>query len=281
MLASGFGFTVMTTLIKYLGADYPSALQTFYRSAAGFAILLPTILRHRSAAYATTRPGLLLFRSAAGTLSLILAFYGYQKLPLATANALSFTRALWLVPLAAFVVRERVGPLRIGAALVGFAGVLLMIRPGAGGGFAMGVPAFAMLASAILTALTITGVKVMTRDHAPIVLLVWSATLGLIFSAPGAVLTWRWPHPTDLALLCLMGAIGTGTQWCYIKAMQVGDAAVMAPIDYTRLVMATAAGFLLFHEIPGPWTMVGAGVVAGSTLIITLREQQLGRRPAA
>ena len=278
MLASALGFTVMTTLIKFLGEDYPAALQTFYRQAAGFAVLLPLILRHGRAAYATTRPGILFFRSAAGTLAMILSFYAFQKLPLADANALSFTRTLWLVPLAAFVVRETIGPLRIGAAVVGFAGVLLMIRPGAGGEFAVGVPAMAMLAASFLFALTITGMKVLTRDHTPTVLLVWAMTLGLIFSIPGAVVTWRWPAPVDLALLCAMGVMGTLTQACYIKGMQIGDAAAMAPIDYTRLVFAAAIGFLLFQETPTVWTLAGAAVVVASTLIITWREHVTAKR---
>ena len=278
MLASALAFSVMTTLVKYLGNDYPAALQTFYRQAAGFVILLPIILIRGRAVYATTRPWILLFRSSAGTIGLILSFYAFQKMPLADANALSFTRTLWLVPLAAFVVREKIGPLRIAAALVGFAGVLLMVRPGSSGGFPIGLPALAMLTSSFLFALTVTGMKVMTRDHSPTVLLVWAATLGLIFAIPGAVLTWRWPHPADLGLLCLMGALGTATQACYIKGMQIGDAAAMAPIDYVRLVFTAAAGFLLFHEVPGPWTLAGAGVVVVSTLFITWREMQLARR---
>lgn len=278
MLASAVGFTAMTTLIKFLGDDYPAALQTFYRQAAGLIVLAPVIIQRRSAAFATTRPWILIFRASAGTLGVILSFYAFQKMPLADANALSFTRTLWLVPLAAFVVRERVGPLRIGAAVVGFLGVLLMIRPGAGGSFAIGVPALAMLASSLLFALTVTGMKVMTRDHSPMVLLVWSATLGLVFALPPALFVWRWPAPMDLFLLCLMGVMGTLTQGCYIKGMSIGDAGAMAPIDYIRLVFATAAGLLLFHEIPSAWTLAGAGVVVASTLFITWREQHLTRR---
>lgn len=277
MLASAVTFSVMTTLIKYLGNDYPAALQTFYRQAAGLAILAPVILRHRSAAFATSRPRILVFRSLAGTLGMILSFYAFQKMPLADANALSFTRTLWLVPLAAFVVREEVGPLRIGAAIMGFVGVLVMIRPGAGGQLNVGLPALAMLASAFLFAFTVTGMKLLTRDHSTTVILVWSAVLGLALSIPGAVLTWRWPEPRDLFLLCLMGVIATANQACYIKGMQWGEAAAMAPIDYTRLIFTAAAGFFLFNEVPGRWTWVGAGIVVASTLFITLREQQLAR----
>jgi drug/metabolite transporter (DMT)-like permease len=110
------------------------------------------------------------------------------------------------------------------------------------------------------------------------VLLVWAATLGLVFSLPGAFLTWRWPAPVDLVLLALMGVIGTATQWFYIKGMQIGDAAAMAPIDYTRLLFAAAAGFVLFHEVPTVWTLAGAGIVVASTLFITWREAQLARQ---
>lgn len=280
MLASAVTFTVMTTLIKYLGAGYSAALQTFYRQFAGFIILLPVIFKHRGAAFATTRPGILIFRASAGTIAMILQFYAYQKMPLADANALSFTRTLWMVPLAALIVREKLGPLRIGAAVVGFLGVLLMVRPGAGGHFAIGAPMLAALAASLLFAFTILGMKVMTRDHAPMVLLVWSATLGLLFAIPGAVIDWRWPTPVDLALLAAMGGIATVNQWCYIKGMQIGDAAAMAPIDYTRLVFAALSGFLLFHEVPGAWTAAGAGVVVVSTLFITWREH-LAHKAAA
>lgn len=273
MLASALGFTGMTILIKFLGQDYSAALQTFYRQTAGLLVLAPWIMRDWRGAFRTTRPGILLFRSSAGTLGMILAFYAYQKMPLADANALSFTRTLWLAPLAFFVLREPLGPRRIGAALVGFAGVLVMLRPGLGGA-AMGWPAVAALASAFLFALTITGMKVMVRDHSPFVLLVYSAVLGFVFALPGAFIGWRWPSPGDLGLLAAMGVMGTITQGCYIKGMQIGDAAAMAPIDYTRLVFAALAGFVLFSEVPGVWTLVGAGVVVASTLYITWREQQ-------
>ena len=287
MLASAIGFTVMTTLIKFLGPGYPAALQTFYRQLAGVIVLLPLIARDWRAAFRTTRPGILIFRSSAGVLALIMGFYAYQKLPLADANALSFTRTLWLVPLAAFVLREPIGPLRIGAALVGFVGVLIMLRPGAGGHHGLdwaawiGWPQVCALASAFLFALTITGMKVMTRDHSPFVLLVYAAVLGLVFAIPPALFVWRWPTWPDLGLLAAMGVIGTLTQGAYIKGMEAGEAAVMAPIDYTRLVFAVGAGLLLFHEVPKPATLVGAAIVVASTLFISWREHQLAQRAQA
>jgi drug/metabolite transporter (DMT)-like permease len=264
-------------LIKYLGADYPAALQTFYRQAASVVVLLPLIVRDPMV-FRTTRPGILLFRASAGTIGLILAFYAYQKLPLADANALSFTRTLWIVPLAAFVLRERVGPRRIGATVAGFLGAVLMVQPAATG--AMGWPALAALASAFLFALTVTGMKIMTRDHTTATLVVYAAVLGLLFSIPPALFVWRVPDLVDLLLLAAMGVLGLVTQACYIKGMSIGDAAAMAPIDYTRLIFALFVGFVLFNEVPNAITMLGAAIVIASTLYITWRETQLGLKPS-
>jgi drug/metabolite transporter (DMT)-like permease len=276
MLGSAVCFTAMTTLIKLLGADYSPALQTFYRQAAGLVVLAPLIARDWRRAFYTTRPGILIFRSAAGVLGTVLSFYAYQKMPLTDANALSFTRSLWLTPLAFFMLGETLGPTRIGASLVGFVGVLIMLAPS--GRQTLGWPEGAALASAFLFALTVTGMKVMTRDHSPFTILVYAAALGVVFALPPALFSWRWPHPLDLVLLAAMGVLGVATQACYIKGMQIGEAAAMAPIDYTRLVFAVILGFVLFHETPRPRTVIGAAIVVAATLYITLREHHLTRR---
>ncbi|WP_206606297.1 DMT family transporter [Steroidobacter cummioxidans] len=275
MLASAASFTVMTMLIKFLGEDYSAALQTFYRNAAGLVVMLPLIARNPRETFRTSRPGLLLFRATAGTAGMILGFYAYQKMPLADANALSFTRTLWLVPLAAFVLKEQVGPRRVAATMIGFVGALLMLQPSAASGF--GLPATAALVSALLIALTVTGMKVMTRDHTTVTLMAWSAVLGFVLTIPGALIAWRTPSLMDLVLLSAMGILGLVTQACYIKGMAEGDAMVMAPIDYTRLVFAIILGFALFREVPNAVTMLGAGVIIASTLYISWREAQLGK----
>ena len=278
MLASAVTFTVMTTLIKYLGADYGPMLQTFYRQLAGLAVMAPFIVRDPVAAFRTSRPDIMIFRAGATTIGMILAFYSYQALPLADANALSFTRALWIVPLAVFVLGETVGVHRIAATLVGFAGVILMLQPsGAGGGSWLG--AMASLGSAFLFAMTVTAMKFATRDNATSVLMAWSATLGFVLSIPLALFEWRWPSASDFVLLCVMGVLGLATQFCYIKGMSLGDAVAMAPIDYTRLVFAILLGLALFQEVPNVLTMAGAAVVIAATLYITIREARLKAVP--
>jgi len=154
-----------------------------------------------------------------------------------------------------------------------------MLQPG-GDGAALGWPALAALASSLMFAMTITGMKVMTRDHSTTTLLVWAGALGVIMSLPPALFVWRWPSFVDLCLLSAMGELGTITQWCYIKGMAIGDAAAMAPVDYTRLIFAIILGFALFRDIPNAVTMLGAAIVIGSTLYITVREVKMGARKA-
>jgi drug/metabolite transporter (DMT)-like permease len=101
--------------------------------------------------------------------------------------------------------------------------------------------------------------------------------LGFVLAIPPAMFSWRWPNLRDLVLLCAMGVLGTITQACYINGMAEGDAAAMAPIDYTRLVFAVILGYVLFRDIPNAMTMLGAGIVMASTLYITLREARLGK----
>lgn len=275
MVGSAITFTAMTVLIKYLGEDYPAALQTFYRQLAGLIVLLPMILYHPRTIFHTTRPGILLFRGLAGTVGMVLAFYSYQKLPLAYANALSFTRVLWLVPLAAVALKEKVEPHRVVATVIGFLGVLFMLQPSTRS--EPGWPTAAALASSLLIAFTVTGMKIMTRDHTTITLISWSAVLGFVLAVPLALFAWRWPTPGDLILFAMMGILGTITQAFYIKGMSQGDAAVMAPLDYTRLLFALLFGYALFGDIPNMMAMIGTGIVVASTIYLTLREARFNK----
>lgn len=270
MLGSAACFTAMTTLVKYLGADYSASLQTFYRQLFTLLVVLPLILRDPRRALYSPRPGLLLYRAFSSVAGMTLAFYSYQHMPLADANALSFTRTLWVIPLAAWVLHERIGPRRIGAMLVGFGGVLLILQPNANAQF--GWPAVAALVSALLLATTITGMKLLTRDHSTTTLLSWAAILGTLMSLPPALLSWKWPGTMDLLLLAAMGVFGAITQTCYMKGMASGDAMIMAPFDYIRLVFAVIVGLALFHHVPSLMMLMGSLIIMGSTLYITFRE---------
>jgi drug/metabolite transporter (DMT)-like permease len=155
---------------------------------------------------------------------------------------------------------------RIGSALLGFAGVVLIVNPA---GHALNLASLAALLSALLLGWSVIGMKSFTSDHSTISIVAWAGVLGVILSLPGAWLTWRWPTVPDLLLLALMGALGAINQTCYVKALSLGDAGIMAPMDYVRLLFAVLAGWLFFGDLPGVRTLIGAAIIIGATLYVT------------
>lgn len=278
VLLSGVTFVTMTVLVKHLAGDYPSHVQNFYRQTGSLIVAVPFMLRSpRQVLFvplATMPP--LFVRALLATVGMILLLYTYEAVPMAEANALSFTRPLWVVLLAAVFLRETIGPSRIAAVAVGFVGVLIIMRPW-GAGVTLGWPHVAALVSALCLAGTITGVKCLTKDLSASSILVWSSIIGEILCLPFALADWRWPSVGDLIPLFLIGLLSAANQVLFIKGMAVGEAAVLAPIDYARLVLSIIAGLVVFGELPDAYTYLGAGVIVASTLYITNREIQIRR----
>ncbi|MCB4858791.1 DMT family transporter [Sphingobium sp. PNB] len=275
MLASGFAYSIAMALVKLLGDDYSSATQNFVRQGVGLIALAPFILRRPRSAFMLRRPMLMILRCAATSLSIILAFNSFHLLGLAEANALSFTRTLFLVPLAALLLGEKLDRQRLFATLAGFAGVLIIIAPGSAHSL-IGWPAAQGLLAALLVSWSVISVKQMTRDHSDLSLLTWSTLLGLIFTAPLAWSSWRMPTAGDALLLAAMGVLGVVSQACYIRGMTLGEASLMGPLDYVRILFTTALGYMLFSEWPQPGTYVGSALIIGTAIYITLH----GRRRA-
>lgn len=290
LVLSGLSFTVFLVLAKILSSSQSPAVLAFWRSFVGLVIILPIVLRQGWSVMRVTRPRLVLLRSLVGTAAFLcsmLAISEAYRLPLSQFNAISFSRALFVTLLAAWILRERVGPWRWGALCVGFFGVLVMvlphwILPGFGGvGEELvvdGGTAFALL-SALGFAGAIVMVKSLTATHSPMTLLIWANMLSSLLLAPFLIFQFQMPIGQEWFLLIVMSMAGVVGQYCYITAMSVGDASFLAPIDYLRLPMAAAADWLIFKLLPGYPVWLGAGIIVSATLFITYRER--GHRPAA
>lgn len=264
-------------LVKFMGTGYPPAMQVFIRQLVGLLVLMPFILRDPVRAFATRKLGLFVARGVATSLSMVLAFTSYQQLPLAEANALSFTRTLWMVPLAIVMLGERVGILRFVATLAGFGGVLLVLRPAGAQSLSL-VPALCGLGAAILLAFSVTGIKALSRSHGQLQLLSWAGVFGVVFTLPAAIPVWRLPSVNDGLLLLAMGVTGAISQFCYIRGLAMGDATVLAPVDYSRIIMTSLLGLVIFHEIPAPATWLGVAIIVGAAVLITWHSQRYEQR---
>lgn len=274
MIASGFVFTIFAVLAKILSAEHSPAFLAFWRSFFALVLSLPFIISGGWAVLRVTKPGLVLVRSVFGTFGFLLSLFAISDaygLPLSQFNAISFSRALFVTVLAALALHESVGAHRWGAVIVGFLGVLIMVLPGAGAGD-VSIGTWLALGSAASLAGAIVLVKSLSATHKPITLLIWANILSTVFLLPFSWLHWSAPSLEDWGVIGLMSTCAFGGQYCYIKAMSVGDASFLSPMDYLRLPMATAADWLLFRLLPGLYIWLGAALIVCSTLYITIRE---------
>ena len=272
MIASGALFTAHVALGKLLSADFNPGLLAFYRSALALVWTAPFILRAPLRRFKTDRPGMILLRSVFGTIGFLLSFYAISAeigIPLSQFNAISFSRSLFIVVLAAVLLKEIVGPRRWIATGIGFVGVMVMMRPDTG----VDLGSLLALGSALCFAGAIILVKTLSSNHSPLTLLTYANALSAIFTLPFAIAYWKAPSNwADAGLIAGMALAGVAAQSCYITGMSKGDASFLSTIDYLRLPMTALADWLIFQEFPGPVVWLGAGIIVASTLYITVRE---------
>ncbi len=278
MALCGLGFSIMAAFIKLVGTSHVSIFEiTFFRVAVGFATLAPFVVRSGMSSLRTQYVKAHALRAVLGFVAMVCAYLGIAKLELATYTALSFTKPLFAVILAVIILKEDVRWRRWAATIVGFIGVLVMMQPGSG---AFNPWALLAMGDALSIALLITILKRLPASETPLVMLFYYGLIGIFLVAPPAVVTWVWPTPAEWFYLTIIGVTGALSQYWWILAFKAGEASVVAPFDYLRLLFAGMIGFLAFGELPDLWTLLGAVLIIGSTVYIAQREARLGRQKA-
>jgi drug/metabolite transporter (DMT)-like permease len=272
MLLSSLGFTVMAVLIRDVAATIDPLQMAFFRCTIGWLAILPFVAH---VGLGTVRSNVLrlhLSRAALGTIAMFCAYYAIAHMPLADFTALSFTRPLFATVMAVIVLHEIVRWRRWTATIVGFLGVLVMVRPGVA---EINPATFVALGESVSLALLIVIVKLMPRAEKTLTMLFWFGVFSIPITAVPAILVWEWPTAIEWLSLVVMGLSGVISQWLFILAFRTGEASFVAPIDYVRLVFVTITGYLMFAEIPTVWTLLGAAIIVGSTFYIMRRETKL------
>jgi drug/metabolite transporter (DMT)-like permease len=283
LAAAALASAVQLMAAKGLAPEISSFQVVFVRAMASFVLVAGLIPRLTWSTVAPRRPLLLILRSALAAVSLFLLFYSVAEIPLADAQALNFANVIFLIPLSVLFLRERVGWRRWAAVVVGFAGVLIILRPGAAGSVvALGALAGVLGAAAYATML-IT-IRMVARTMTADAVFVWGIVGLAAFSAPFAIATWSPPSTHDWTLLAAVGALGAAGQYAAVRAFAVAEASAIAPVDYLKLVFALIGGALLFNELPDLWTLIGAAAIVGATGYAAWREavvrRKQGREPA-
>jgi len=270
-----FLFASMHALVRDLSAELHPFQIAFVRSfvGVGFAALL--VGRLGMWALRSRTPKLTLARGTLGGVSMTLWFLGLSLIPLAEATALSFTSAIFASVGAVLFLGERMGPRRWTAAAVGFAGMLIMLRPGVA---ALQFGALIVLAASFAGGVNLLFAKVLVRHDTAETVVFWTAVMMSVVSAPLAWYVWIEPSPVAWGKLALVGCLGSAGMFGVTHAMRLADASLVIPTDFTRLAWAAAFGYLFFAELPDAWTWSGGLLIVASTLYIALREGRLARR---
>lgn len=274
MVAAATVFSINGVLVKTLAAEGMSFWQVaFARAFFALVPLLPFVWRDGLSLFRTSHPLTHLARALCGAGAMTAGFYALAKLPLALVTAVGFTAPLFTTLLSALVLREVVRWRRWSATLIGFLGMLVMVRPGAG---SLEPAMLAAVGMALGVACAVVLVKRFPRGESQTAMLTWFCVASILTSAGPAIHLWQDPTPAQWALLVGVGVVGVAAQAMIVNAYRTAEASFVAPFDYTRLIGAGLLGFVFFSEVPDLYTLLGAAVIIGSSLYIAHREAQLG-----
>ena len=262
---------VMATLVKYLGERLPAMEIFFFRSVVGFFLVLAVLWRDPFEPLRTKRPGMHFVRGATGAVGNACFFWTLTNMLLADAMALQFSRPLFMIPLAVFFLGEVVGWRRTGVALAGFLGIVIYARPFTAG-FEPGV--FIGALGAFTGGLVVICIKRLQTTEKTRVIMFYYAFWNTLIAAVPAAIWWVTPNAYELVLLVLIGFVGISGQAMITHGLSQGDATVLVPLDYSRIVYSAIIGYLLFSEVPGPWSFAGMALIVGASLYLVLTEKR-------
>ncbi|MDA0342031.1 MAG: DMT family transporter [Proteobacteria bacterium] len=271
LLAGGLFATVMVTGIKFVGQRLPVLEILFFRQMFVFILLTPILTKQFPGAFRTQRLKLHLSRCAISIVAMTTGFTAIVHLPLAEATAISFSRAMFATLLAIIVLKEVVGIRRWSATIIGFIGVLVIVRPSP-----EGVNEYAVMAlfSAALVACNLIMTKSLTTTERPSTIMAYHA--GVLTVAYAVPCWWLWIEPTwtEMGLIVGIALLMSMVQYCMIRGYKEAEASAAQPLEYVRLIYAAGIGFIIFAEVPVIWTWAGATLIIGSS-IYTMRRNAM------
>ena len=278
ILVGALFFALNDGVVKFLGGSLDPVLMSFFRYGFGFLFLTPFFVRAGRRGLATQRLPLHLLRGVLAGLGQAGIFYAVVHLMLADVTAIAFTRPLFMTFLAIVLLGEVVGWRRWTATAVGFAGAIVIIRPGQGSfDLAWGIA----LVSALLFGLALIIIRRLSSTEPTIRILFYYHLTGTVMFAGPAVWLWQTPVGVEWFLLLVIGALTTAAMFCFVRGLSVGEASIVGPMDYIRLVYAALIGYFVFAELPSIWTWVGSAIIIVSALYIARHEAMASSRGSA
>ena len=269
-------FTIMNVFAKYLSARHSVVEIAFYRNLVACVpfFSLVFIFGRREILVIRSKPYLVAFRAIFGSVTLITTFAAYSLMPMAETAVLLFTASLFVPILGVIFLKERVGPYRWSAILVGFLGVALMLGPGVDVN-TLGVSL--AMAAALLQAFLGIVLRHLGSTERPETTSFYFFLIGLMITGLALPFVAVAPTIDEIPLLIGVGLSGAAAQWLYSLSLKHTPAAIVAVFNYTTIVWATLFGWLVWNEWPLPIVFVGSAVVIAANALIAWRESRIYR----
>ncbi|MBW8309834.1 MAG: DMT family transporter [Candidatus Paracaedibacteraceae bacterium] len=258
-------------LMRFLGERLHSAEIIFFRFLFSMITVIPLMLSHGTSVFKTSRPMLHVFRAILGVGGIGACCYAVNAMPLNENTSIMFSQPLFFLPLAVFLLRERVDAPRWIATLIGFVGLMVVLQPGLDTfRWVALVPVAAALQFALLDILA----KKMVATESTYNMLFYFAFGTTICAFIPALFFWQTPTLSEVGLLILLGIGANLIQVCLIRAFTATDASALMPFRYVEFIFTSLVGFMLFSEVPTSITLIGVILIIAGTAYLSYYESR-------
>ena len=274
MILTAASFAVLLIAIRVLSAKFHTVEIVFFRSVFGLVLIVPVVLRSGLTRLKTRRLPMHCVRTLFAFAAMLTFYFGLATVNVADAMALTFVIPIFTTIAAAVVLRERVDGSRWAAVAVGFAGALIVIRPGF---VEITLPMAMVVLSSVFYAGAWTSVKFLPRTEPASVIVFYMNVMLVPATLVPALFVWVGPAWSDVPALIVLGLTGWAAHFCQARAFGEADASVVVPFDFLRLPFGAAIAWVWLGETTDPWTWLGAAVIFTATYYIIRRESRAKR----
>jgi drug/metabolite transporter (DMT)-like permease len=277
-VAAGLLLCTLNTVVRSITLNLNVYQSLFLRYLFGLVVILP-LLRRGWGEFVPNNIMGQFWRGGVHTVGLMLWFTALPHIGLADMTALGFTGPIFVMLGAAWFLGERMRLDRWAAAVLGFSGVLIIVAPKLGG--SDGVYTLIMLSSSPMFAASFLITKALTQSEKPSVIVLWQSLTVSLFALPMALYFWQAPTAWQWLGFFVAGLFGSLGHFCMTQAFKMTDISATQSLRFLDLIWASILGWLVFSDLPSPSTLLGAMVIAFSTLWIARRESRRARLPKA
>ncbi len=277
MIVSCIAFSTMWVLIRYASHDMHAFVIVFFRNFFGTLALLPIMLRNKGL-MKLNRLKANVRRATSGFIATTGTFYAVSHAPMATALSINYTAPLFATVGAVLFLGEKIHFRRVAALIIGFAGMLIVVRPGA---LPMTPGVLAAMISAVSTAFSIIAIRQLVASDDSRSVAAWTFILMTPPSLIMAAFVWSWPPAHVWPLLIAIGCVAAVGQLSMNRAFALAETSAVLPYDFVRFGLVTLAGITFFHERVDALTVIGGIVIFAATVYLAVRERQVARAALA